>query len=99
MSGLSRDDFIRDTKTKDAACMRIIAIAESAKRYLDTVPDAGSTPVPWRELAAMRNRIAHDYGGVDYAIVWEVCTRDIPVLEELISQLAPSSRSEPGTSS
>lgn len=86
--GLDSEEFYRDSKTKDAVCMRIIAIAESAKKLLEKYPkDLLETRyVPWKELAGMRNRIAHDYGGVDYKIVWEVCAKDIPELERLVKE-------------
>jgi len=36
--------------------------------------------IPWRQIVGMRNRIVHDYMSIDADVVWEVATRNIPVL-------------------
>lgn len=40
--------------------------------------------IEWRKLRGFRNRIVHDYFGIDYEIVWTILTQD---LEELVFQL------------
>lgn len=43
--------------------------------------------IEWRKIIAMRNFITHDYGEVDYAVVWEVAKRDAPELERKLKEL------------
>lgn len=84
--GLHRDDFIADPQTHKACSMNLIIIGETARRVVDRVPDpVDRTPdIPWREMAGMRNRIAHDYERIDLDIVWDTVDKLPP---ELIAQI------------
>lgn len=41
-----------------------------------------NTDIPWREIRGMRNIVAHEYGHIDYEIVWETLEDGVPVLKE-----------------
>lgn len=66
----SRDDFLRDPKTQDAVLRRLLVIGEAAAR-LTAETELRFRNVPFRKMAGMRNRLVHDYGQVDFEIVWE----------------------------
>jgi uncharacterized protein with HEPN domain len=73
IEGHSREEFLRDTKTQDAVLRRILVIGEAATRLTpETMAEFGA--IPFRKMAAMRNRVVHDYGQIDFEIVWEAAT-------------------------
>lgn len=43
--------------------------------------------IPWRQLYGLRNRIVHDYEGVNLKLVWEIIETDLPDLKEQLSGL------------
>lgn len=43
--------------------------------------------IPWYEMYGLRNRIVHDYEGVNLSLVWEIITEDIPKLSEQLRRI------------
>jgi len=43
--------------------------------------------IPWQKISSMRNVIAHEYFGVDVELVWQVCKKSIPELEQQIKEI------------
>ncbi|MBX3734722.1 MAG: DUF86 domain-containing protein [Verrucomicrobiae bacterium] len=88
IDGMSREDFLLDERTVDAVVRNLEIIGEAAKQ-LPSEYRARSPGIPWTQMAGMRNRIVHDYAGVDLEIVWEVVTKALPDLERMIVGLEP----------
>lgn len=87
--GLTRDDFFRNRVVQDAVYMRIIAFAESARKFLDAEPDAREEfqDVDWNAVFGMRNVIAHDYFNVLPEVIWNTVLHDVPKALALVSRL------------
>jgi len=81
--GLSFEDFLADDKTIDAVVRNFEIIGEASLR-IDEDFRLENPQIEWRKLRGFRNRIVHDYFGIDYEIVWTILTQD---LEELVFQL------------
>jgi uncharacterized protein with HEPN domain len=69
--GLTYDSFISDDKTIDAVIRNFEIIGEAANR-MDTNFKDVNPEIEWKRIRGFRNRIVHDYFGIDYQIVWEI---------------------------
>lgn len=78
---LSREKFISDFVVKNAISMCILQIGELVGTLTDEFKAANET-IPWREIKAMRNIAAHNYGEIDNDILWETAIYDIPDLKK-----------------
>lgn len=88
-SGYSFEDFVSDSKTCDAVIRNFEIIGEAANRLPEEFKDKYSE-VNWYRIRGFRNRIVHDYMGVDYNIVWHIIEKDLNQLEFDISRVRNS---------
>jgi uncharacterized protein with HEPN domain len=77
------DEFLCDGKTIDAVIRNFEIIGEAANRLPEEFKDA-YTNIDWHKIRGFRNRIVHDYMGIDYSIIWEIRNH---FLNELILNL------------
>ncbi|WP_211220678.1 HepT-like ribonuclease domain-containing protein [Dyadobacter beijingensis] len=80
---LTFDQFVNDDKTVDAVIRNFEIIGEAANRLPEEFRDQ-HPEIDWHKIRGFRNRIVHDYFGIDYSIVWEIKTHFLP---ELLTQL------------
>lgn len=80
---MSRDNFMKNHLVQDAVIRQIEIIGEATKRLSNEFKSRHSD-VPWKDMAGMRDKLIHDYLGVDVAAVWDTVIEDIP---ELLNQL------------
>ncbi len=71
---------------QDAIIRKLEIIGEAIKK----IPDATRQrrpEIPWKQIAGMRDRLTHDYFGVDLTLVWAVVERDLAVLRDTVDSL------------
>ncbi|HEX5309019.1 MAG TPA: DUF86 domain-containing protein [Solirubrobacteraceae bacterium] len=90
-----REAFYADGKTRDAVVRNIEIIGQAAKGVSDTTREL-EPDVPWRQMAGMRDKLIHEYFGVDLALVWDVVERDLPDVRPRLEQLVERLASESG---
>lgn len=78
------DDFIGNEKLIDAVLFRLIQLAESIKGLSEEYKEKRPS-VSWGLIVGFRNGIVHDYGKTDYSIVYEIVSKDIPLLRDALS--------------
>jgi uncharacterized protein with HEPN domain len=85
-NSLSFEQFIADDKTVDAVIRNFEIIGEAANRlpeeFKENYPD-----IDWHRIRGFRNRIVHDYFGIDYEIVWQIKEAFLPELLEKLRSL------------
>jgi uncharacterized protein with HEPN domain len=74
-----RQEFRSDTKTQDAVVRNLEVIGEAVKQLSQATRDAHPT-VPWKQIAGMRDKMIHEYFGVNLDLVWDAVVRDLPKL-------------------
>jgi len=85
--GMSFEEFRRDRKTVNAVIRSLEVLGEAAKKIPENVR-AKYPDVPWREIAGMRDKLIHEYHGVDLQIVWKTVQNEIPPLLPILERMA-----------
>lgn len=78
---ISYEDFFSDKKTVNAVIRSLEIIGEAASKIPKDIR-MKYPGVPWEEITGMRNRLIHEYFGVDLDIVWQTVQDDLDQLED-----------------
>ncbi|MBI5665697.1 MAG: DUF86 domain-containing protein [Nitrospirae bacterium] len=84
--GLSKKSFLKDETLKRAFVRSIEIIGEAVKKLPDDFRKNHGA-VDWRAMAGTRDKLIHDYFGIDYEIVWDIITVEIPDLRKQIKKI------------
>jgi len=79
--GLTSQQFFADTKLVEACVFNLSQIGELAKRIDDEFAKKHDN-IPWRSIYNLRNRIVHDYEGVNLSLIWEIIDGDLAQLRK-----------------
>jgi len=83
---MTREQFLSDEKTVDAIVRNIEVIGEASRQLPPEFTESHES-VPWHQMAGMRNRIVHDYFGIDVEIIWQVVIESLPALKQQITEI------------
>lgn len=86
-----KDDTVKndllDDETLKRAVVRSLEIIGEAIKKIPADFKARWTEISWRNMAGMRDKLIHDYMGVNYSIVWDVVKNIVPVLKKQIEAI------------
>ena len=81
IEGITESHFYNTVQLQDAVIRRLLVIGEAAGRISTASQDALSD-VAWPQIRGMRNRLVHEYDGIDLVIVWQTTQVVLPKLVE-----------------
>ena len=97
VSGLELETFKQDVKTRYAVVRCLEIIGEACKKVPEDVR-LRRPQVPWRSVAGMRDKLSHDYLGVDWNVVWSTIQNELaailPEIESLHREVASEEQTE-----
>lgn len=84
--GFTKEQLLNDETLKRAVVRSLEIIGEATKKIPADIKIEWST-VQWKNIAGMRDKLIHDYFGINYSIVWDVVQNKIPDLTETVRQI------------
>ncbi|PSQ85934.1 MAG: hypothetical protein BRD42_06955 [Bacteroidetes bacterium QS_3_64_15] len=78
--------FMADEMVQDAVIRQLSIIGEAVGQLSDELSEE-SPSVPWTDIYGTRNKLVHDYFGVDLQAVWDTVQQDLPSLLTTVNAL------------
>ena len=83
---ISYDEFLKDYKSQDAVIRNLEILGEAGK--LLSVKIKEKYPhIPWKDITGTRDKLIHDYFGVNINLVWDTVEKEIPRLSQSVDRL------------
>lgn len=89
IEGMTYAEFLADSRTQDAVVRNLEIVGEAA-RHLSKRIRSRHPDLPWKAMAGVRDRLIHDYSGVNLDIVWHIAIAELPDAAQRIGQILQS---------
>ncbi len=86
IENMSYEDFLHDDRTIFAVVRALEIIGEAAKNIPNNIRDV-YPEIPWRDMSGMRDKVIHEYFGVNLKIVWKTVKDSIPKLRPMFGKI------------
>lgn len=86
IKGMDFEEFKKDRKTINAVVRSIEVIGEASKKLPASIT-VKYPAVPWKKMAGMRDKLIHEYFGIDLEILWKVAKEDIRSIRPFVRQI------------
>lgn len=90
VQGMDFEQFRKDDKSAFAVIRALEIIGEATKKIPKEVKNHYSS-VPWKDMAGIRNKLIHEYFGVNLKVVWKTTQEDLPLLKRQIGKMIKES--------
>ena len=80
------NDFINNSILVEACVFNLSQIGELANK-IDREFEENNPSIPWRIMYGLRNKIVHDYEGVNLVLIWDIVKEDLPELNKQLEEL------------
>ena len=80
------DDFINNSILVEACVFNLSQIGELANK-IESEFEKNNPDIPWRVMYGLRNKIVHDYEGVNLVLIWDIVKEDLPLLDAQLKKL------------
>ena len=84
--GKTKNDFLKLISLQDMIIRRLEIIGEAVKNLPQEIKDK-YIDVPWKKIAGMRDKLIHEYFGIDIEFTWGVIEKDLPYLKKRIIEI------------
>ncbi len=86
VKGIDKKEFAKNELIQDAIIRNFEVIGEASKKIS---PDFKKTyyNIPWKEISGMRDKLIHDYLGVDINVIWKTIEHDLPILQKELKKI------------
>ena len=86
---ISYEKFLDDFKSQDAVIRNLEVLGEAAKLISSDIKKKFNQ-IPWKDITGTRDRLIHDYFGVNIDIVWDIVKNELPQLVSIFKEISES---------
>jgi uncharacterized protein with HEPN domain len=87
-AGMDANSFSANRMVQDAVIRQFEIVGEATKNLSDNFRNC-HPHLPWKDLAGFRDKLIHQYFGVDLSTVWRSVVEDVPILQEELLKIQP----------
>ncbi len=92
--GISKNTFLKKEMVQSAVIRELEIIGEAVKNLPSDVT-AKYPEIPWKKIAGMRDKLIHNYFGVDFELTYDIIEKDVPALKEQIVKIIKELKGAP----